>query len=579
MSILNTPAARLGLMMGALLVAACAGTHKPMEASSDADAEFSRTRDALYWAHLEARPTLAVYLGHHQFDGKLPDVSEAALKTEIDRLNKAQQTLGSFDETRLSPLHRVERDALLFEIRQNLFELEVMREPWRNPTWYGWGLSVSNYVARDYAPREQRAQAIIEVAGGFEAFVSNIQKNLDENIPITWIETGLLQVTGNIEFIQTDVKREMRGLDDPRLEQRLETALDQMVSVLEKHRDFLEARKKGATADYALGEEMFLRMLKDTQGLEISLSELEAIANETLQRDLDAIAAAAREIDPEKETRVVVDQVLADTPPVDGVIAEAGKQAAQMRQFLIDHDIVSIPSNDVAEVRPSPPFMRWNYAFLSGAGPFEKKALPSFYYITPPDPSWSEEDQLAYLPGKSELLATTIHELWPGHFLHGLHSKQVDSDVLKSFWNYSMGEGWAHYAEEMMVEQGAGGTDPRIVIGQLTAALVRDVRFVSAIGLHAQGMTVEESEALFADKGFLDPASAKQQAVRGTNDPMYLSYTLGKLMILKLRDDWKAQEGDDYSLKRFHNEFLSYGGAPIPVIRKAMLENDSGELL
>lgn len=265
-----------------------------------------------------------------------------------------------------------------------------------------------------------------------------------------------------------------------------------------------------------------------------------------------------------------------EKPAADAVLAEASAQADEMRKFVIDHDIATIPSDDIAEVRESPPFMRWNIAFLSGPGPFEEKQIPSFYYISPPDPSWPEDKQRAYIPGKNDLLFITIHELWPGHFLDSLHSKENPSKIMKSFWNYTYGEGWAHYTEEMMWEEGVGGGDPKVHIGQLLNALLRNVRFMSAIGLHARGMTVEESEKMFREKAFLDEKGAHQQAVRGTFDPLYLSYTLGKLMIFKLREDWKEKKGDAYSLKDFHDTFLSYGPAPVTVIREVMLGENAG---
>jgi hypothetical protein len=213
-------------------------------------------------------------------------------------------------------------------------------------------------------------------------------------------------------------------------------------------------------------------------------------------------------------------------------------------------------------------------------GPFEKEALPSFYYISPPDPSWPREQQLAYLPGRTDLLAVSIHEVWPGHFLQHLHQEQVDSRILQSFSNSPFTEGWAHYTEEMMVwDAGFRRQDPAVQVGVLVTALLRNVRFLAAIGLHTQGMTAEEAERLFREKAFQDVGNARQQAVRGTFDPMYLSYTLGKLMIYKLREDWRARVGEAFSLKDFHDRFLSYGSAPIPTIRRAMLGEDAGPAL
>src|SRR6185436_4081569 len=207
-------------------------------------------------------------------------------------------------------------------------------------------------------------------------------------------------------------------------------------------------------------------------------------------------------------------------------------------------------------------FNRANFAYIEIPGPYEK-GLPSIYYIAAPDPSWSKADQLAYVPGKSTLLFTSAHEVWPGHFLQFLHANRADWSFGQLFIGYAFAEGWAHYCEEMMFDAGVGGATPETHIGQLVQALLRDVRFLSAIGLHTGGMTVAQSEQMFREQAFKDAGNARQQAARGTYDPGYLSYTLGKLMIMQLRDDWASTRGGRNAWKAFHDQFLSYGGPPI----------------
>jgi uncharacterized protein (DUF885 family) len=245
------------------------------------------------------------------------------------------------------------------------------------------------------------------------------------------------------------------------------------------------------------------------------------------------------------------------------------------------HGLATIPSQHVAEVRATPPFMRFNLAFLDGSGPFEKQRLPSFYYITPPDPTWPADKQAGFLPDRWSLRSVTVHELWPGHFLHALHIKQTGSRVLRTFRNYATSEGWAHYAEELMWEQGFT-PDPRFRVGQLLMALMRNVRLMCSYGLHARGMTVAQAAAAFREHAFEDEGDAQQQAVRGTFDPMYGSYTLGKLGILKLRADYErklAAEGRPFVQRDFHDRLLSHAAAPLPLIRAAMLGRDAGGVL
>jgi hypothetical protein len=248
----------------------------------------------------------------------------------------------------------------------------------------------------------------------------------------------------------------------------------------------------------------------------------------------------------------------------------ARTQLAGLRQFIVDKDLVTIPGPEQAKVEEAPPFNRWNFAYIEIPGPYEKN-LPSVYYIAPPDPTWSKADQQAYIPGKADLLFTSSHEVWPGHFLQFLHANRAHWKFGQLFVGYAFAEGWAHYAEEMMFDAGLDDATPEAHIGQLTNALLRDVRYLSAIGLHTGGMTVAQSEQMFRDKAFQDPGNARQQAARGTYDPAYLNYTMGKLMIMQLRQDWIAAHPGPNALKAFHDQFLSYGGPPIPLVRAQML--------
>ena len=238
---------------------------------------------------------------------------------------------------------------------------------------------------------------------------------------------------------------------------------------------------------------------------------------------------------------------------------------------------MTIPGDEQARVAEAPPYNRANSAYIDIPGPYEK-GLPATYYIAPPDPNWSEKERRDYIPGRADLLFTSVHEVWPGHFLQFLHSNRSGSIVGRVFVGYAFSEGWAHYAEEMMWEMDFGNGDPETHIGQLSNALLRNVRFLSAIGLHTHGMTVAESERMFRESAFQDPGTARQQAARGTYDPAYLNYTMGKLMIRKLREEWSASRGGRAAWHDFHDQILSYGGPPIPMIRRAMLGKDDGPL-
>jgi len=526
---------------------------------------------------IAAHPERGVELGLHDYDGRLSDVSAAGLAQDIERLRKDIAELESIDVARLEGLQKVERATLLAALRDQLFRLEVLRAPWTNPMSYLGTLDLTPYISREYAPASQRAAAIIAIAEAVPAHLQHARANLEPKLARTFIDTALLQVRGTASFARTDVPAAMKAL--PKAEhERLVTALATMATALDEFAVYLEAARGRATDDFALGREAFTRMLAETQGIEVDLDRLRAALEADLERNLAATRAAAAQIDPKASVAEVLARVAEDRPKPKDVLKTAAAQATDMRRFVAEKGIVGIPSQDVAEVVETPPFMRWNAAFLSGAGPFETAALPSFYYISPPDPSWPVAKQRAYVPDRSDLLFITIHEVWPGHFLHGLHVKKNPSRVLKSLWNYTSGEGWAHYAEEMMWDAGVS-KDPRVHLGQLRNALLRNVRALSAIGLHTQGWTVEQSKRMFLEVAFQDEASAEQQAVRGTFDPMYLAYTTGKLVILKLRDDVRRTRENakqEFSAREFHDALLSYGAAPLGAVRAAMLGDGAG---
>ena len=264
-----------------------------------------------------------------------------------------------------------------------------------------------------------------------------------------------------------------------------------------------------------------------------------------------------------------VDKVEADKPQ-GGAVEGARAQLVGLRQFIIDKDLVSIPGTEQAKVDEAPPFNRSNFAYIEIPGPFEK-GLASIYYIAPADPTWPKAEQAAYVPGKNVLLFTSAHEVYPGHFVQFLHANRSDWLFGRLFVGYAYAEGWAHYCEEMMYDAGLGDAKPEAHIGQLTEALLRNVRFLSSIGLHTSGMSVADSEKMFREQAFQDAGNARQQAARGTYDPAYLNYTLGKLMIKQLREDWTKTHGGRAGWKAFHDQFLSYGGPPIPLVRAQML--------
>ncbi|HTR54413.1 MAG TPA: DUF885 domain-containing protein [Kofleriaceae bacterium] len=564
-------------VVAALAPAACGSPATPGPASP-APSTFEATASAITDRLLAANPAMGVAKGLHELDGRLPDRSPAALAAEVDSLRRDRAALEAFDPRVLSPVERDERALLLQEVRGLLFarvDLDVFHT---NPMSYSSAIDLHDYIVRDYAPLTQRAAAVIALCHGLPGYLAQARANLARPMPRTWVDTALLQTRGYAELVAHDIPFAFPS-DVPLANAAdLERGLATCKAALAQHADWLVHEQGRATDAFALGTDRFLRMLAEDEGIALDLPRLQQAADADLARNTAAIEAAGKSIDPARPLADVVHEIDDDKPAADRVLAEATAQAAQLRTFLVAHHIVSLPYDDVAEVKTSPPFQRWNAAFLNAPGVFETKQLPSFFYISPPDPSWSPADQRAYIPSRSDLLFVTVHEVYPGHFVHHLHIKHSPSRILKTFCMYTTSEGWAHYAEEMMWDQGAAGDSPRAHVGQLEEALLRDVRFEVAIGEHTGGMTVAQAEKLFRERGFQDPGNAHQQAVRGTFDPMFLAYTVGKLAIRKLRDDWMAAH-PGASLQDFHDAFLSHACAPLPAIREALLGDSAGPLL
>jgi hypothetical protein len=317
-------------------------------------------------------------------------------------------------------------------------------------------------------------------------------------------------------------------------------------------------------------------MLRIAERVDVPLEELELVGRKDLERNLAALAEACAAYAPNARLAACVDRMRANKPP-GGTVEGARAQLAALRDFVRDRDIVTIPNQEQALVAESPPFNRGNFAYISIPGPYEDAAVKTTYYVAPPDPNWSAAQRDAYLPGRAYLLFVSVHEVWPGHYLHSQVANRNPSRVASLWWNYSFGEGWAHYTEEMMYDAGLGKDQPEMRVGMLTNALLRDVRYLSAICLHSGCMTLDESEKMFRETAFADAGNARQQAVRGTYDPGYLAYTLGKLMIRKLRADWLAAN-PGASAREFHDRFLSYGTPPVPLVRRELLGNESPPL-
>ncbi len=577
--------ASVRLLSAALLVtvlAACEraespGTTAPPATAAAANAAWPRFVQDFIEAYFVAHPTFAVQAGRHEFDGKLPDWSVQGIEAEVRRLETLRKQAETFENAALLPDHRFQRDYLISVIDHDLFWLRDARRPFRNPTFYFYqGLDPSTYISVPYAPLEQRLRAFISYLRAVPNALAQVRGTLETPLPRTFVEFAIAGFGGFAEFYRGDAIAAFEAVEDPQLQAELKAAIEPAAKAMLDMQAWMESLRASATDDYAMGPELFAKMLMMTERVTTPLDRLQAIGQADLERNLAALTDACARFAPKEPVEACIAKVSADKPK-GGPVQGARDQLASLKQFLIDHDVVSIPGSEEALVDEAPPYQRQNSAYINIPGPYDK-GMPSVYYIAPPDPKWSKAEQQAYIPGRADLLFTSIHEVWPGHFLQFLHANRSQWRFGQLFVGYAFAEGWAHYTEELMIEKGIANDAPELHVGQLMNALLRNVRYVCAIGLHTQDMSVAECEALFKQKAYQDPGNARQQAARGTYDPAYLNYTMGKLMIRKLRTDWTAKRGGEQAWKAFHDELLSFGGPPLPLVRAQMLKREQGEL-
>ncbi|MEY4576110.1 MAG: hypothetical protein RL701_813, partial [Pseudomonadota bacterium] len=490
--------------------------------------------------YMALHPTAAVSFGRHEFDGQLPDWSQTGIARQVELLEKARTTALRFAAAELSVEERFQRGYFVSRMDDELFWLRDVREPFTNPAYYfDAGLDPNTYISMPYAPAEVRLRAFIAYARKVPNALEQIRANLTLPLPRTFIDFATAGFSGFATFYRGDAKQAFAEVSSPALQAELNEVIEPAAEGMLKLTRWLEAERPHATDNFALGAERFAQMLARTEAVATPLPELLALGQQDLERNLKALDMACARYAPRASLQVCVDKLSADKPE-GGAVVGARKQLAQLRKYIVDHDLVSIPGTSEALVAEAPPYKRQNSAYIDIPGPYEMN-IPAVYYIAPPDPTWTAAEQAAYVPGKADLMFTSVHEVWPGHFLQFLHSNRSPWRFGQLFVGYAFAEGWAHYAEELMVEQGLAKDEPGLWVGQLTNALLRNVRFVCAIGMHTQGMTVQQCEDLFRTQAFQDAGNARQQAARGTYDPGYLNYTLGKLLLRDLRKRWLEQ--------------------------------------
>ena len=537
----------------------------------------------LAWLH-ETHPTNATFDGVHLHDDLLEDLSRAALDGQVRALGGFARRLAAIDPARLTDEERLERPALEANIRSRLFEIETIRTWERNPQCYGDLLSTSlaGQILFDYAPLFERARRVLSKLRQVPRLMQAARDNIKDP-PGIYIKVGLESLRGTLRFIEDDLPRALGGVDDLHLLGDLADASTEASRAIGDYVSYLEndlaPRARGS---FRIGRDTFQQKLALDEGIPFDADRLLAIAMRELQATQEEFRRAAARVD-SKDPMGAWSRVKNDHPAQGEVVATAQEQLEELKTFIQRQDLVDLPASAQVQVAPTPRFYRWTFASMWTPGPFETRPLRAYYYITDADPAWPAARQEEHLRdfNLGALWAISIHEVYPGHFLHYQHLRQISSTLRKSilFSSTAMVEGWAHYAEQMMVEAGFRRQDPAVRLGQLAEALIRLCRLVVGLRLHTEDLSVEQGVRFFRDEAYLEEAAARREAERGTFDPSYVLYALGKLMVLKLRDDYKAAAGDGFSLRRFHDTLLRNGTVPLWLHRKLMLGDNNGAML
>ncbi len=552
--------------------------------------EFRALADSyLDGVYLKYQPTQATVLGFHQFDSQLENLSRENIQRQISDLHAFERKVSAFPPDGLDGSTQADRQLVLSNIRSTLLTLETIR-PWeKNPDTYSSGITASLFtlMERKFAPPEDRLRSLIAREKQAPAFLDAAHQNL-QNPPRISTEIALEQLSGNIDFVRNDVPAAFTEVRDKQLKDEFAKTNADVLRALEAYRAWLQSNVLPRShGDFRIGADVFRQKLAYAEMVDLPLPRLLEIAYADLDKNQADFRRIAEEVDPSKTPAQILLELGRDHPAPSQLLQSFRDTFSGLIQFIREKRIVTIPSDLRPTLEETPPFMRaTTFASMDTPGPFERVAKEAYFNVTLPEKSWQPQRTEGFMHAFNvgTIVSTSVHEAYPGHYVQFLWVQQAPSRVRKTLGASSNAEGWAHYCEQMMLEQGygqpgTGAKDKReanmIHLGQLQDALLRDARFVVGIKMHTGEMTTDQAIEFFQKEGYQSKETGQVETKRGTSDPTYLYYTLGKLEILKLRADLKRRQGANFSLEKFHNDFLRQGFPPIRIVRKAMLGDDS----
>ena len=538
---------------------------------------FSLFETAYFSALFGWSPSYGSMSGFHEYDTRLEDWSAEGHQKRIATLRGLRERLQRLDRAHLTDGQKLDSELLASQLEAELFDLATLETWRRNPMAYVGkpGEAVDVLMKRDFAPADERISSATARLRQVPALLDAMRTNV-ENPPREFTELASQMAKGSVEFLRKTVPewadghgRDQGGLKALHVAAR--QAADAMATAATWLEQDLLPKSKGA---YAIGAEAFSRKLLHEEMVDIPLDRLLAMGEANLKKDQAAFRAGAQQVAPGQTPQAAMTVLAQDHPGEANLVPATRETIEKIRQFLVDRQIVTLPAERRPLIAETPPFAR-NGAFASmdSPGAFEKQATEAFYYVTPPEANWDARHKEEHLRlfNRPVLEVITIHEAFPGHFMQFLYAPGWPSKTRKLLGPASNVEGWAHYGEQMMIEEGYGGSDPKLRLAQLSEALLRDCRYVVGIKMHTQGMTVAQGAKFFVEQGYQEPANAYEEARRGAYNPTYLYYTLGKLLLYELRGEYQNKLGAGYSLRGFHDAFLKEGPLPFALLRRALL--------
>jgi len=542
--------------------------------------------------YLAFSPAASTQLGVHQHDAELDDYSAASLAKQVAWFEEFEKRVLAFDPGSLDAINAADREILLNQIRANLLELQVVRTFAKDPDTYSSEAAGSVYVimSRKFAPADERLRSVIAREKQFPRFFADARANL-QGVPRIYTEIALEQLPGTIGFFEKDVPAAFADAADPALKSAFAESNAAAIKILREYEAWLKSDLlPRANGDFRIGADTFSKKLLYDDMVATPLDRLLEIGMADLRKNQSEFQRVAKEVDPAKSPAEVLAQLQSMHPAPGEVMQSFRNTFDGLTAFINSRHIIGLPGNGKPTLQETPPFERaTTTASMDTPGPFEKVATEAYFNVTLPRPGDSPEDVAGIMAGLNvgTIISTSIHEVFPGHFTQYLWEKRAPTKLRMLLSANTNVEGWAHYSEQMMLDEGyaqpgAGAKNLResrlIRLGQLQDALLRDARFVAGIQMHRGQFTLDQSREFFVKEGFQSPKIADIETKRGTSDPTYLYYTLGKLQILKLREDLRKKQGSAFSLGKFHDDFMSQGFPPIAIVRRALLGDSSPTL-